>query len=198
MRFLMEDLQPCSSKHGPISSEGERDVLFVFSVDYRSRLDTPLPRNYFGNCIIVKYFIMNATKFEEDNGIAMVAKRIGDFINGLQRGPSAGVWEALTPPSFSDPRTQIIGVAGSNKFGFYGSDFGWGRPWAVEITSIDRTGAFSLTEAGDDNGGVEIGLALTKHEMEAFASLFVELLSTEKSSITKLYRKTGILVFAVA
>jgi hypothetical protein len=68
----------------------------------------------------------------------------------------------------------LLSVAGSHQFEVYGTDFGWGKPEKVEITSIDRTGAISLAERKDGNGGVEIGLVLEKHEMEKFTSLFVD------------------------
>ncbi|KAI8031437.1 Phenolic glucoside malonyltransferase 1 [Camellia lanceoleosa] len=47
-----------------------------------------------------------------------------------------------------------------------------GRPRKVEMTSIDKSGAFSLSDCRDGNGGLEIGIVLKKHETEAFTSLF--------------------------
>lgn len=69
---------------------------------------------------------------------------------------------------------KIYSTAGSPRFEVYGVDFGWGRPKKVDITSIDKTGAFSLSESRNDNGGIEIGLVLNKQEMEAFSALFVQ------------------------
>ncbi|XWS30163.1 hypothetical protein CRYUN_Cryun24cG0094200 [Craigia yunnanensis] len=68
----------------------------------------------------------------------------------------------------------MISVSGSPRFGVYEVDFGWGKPRKVEIISIDRSGAISLAESRDGSRGIEIGLALNKHEMEIFTSLFLD------------------------
>ena len=49
-------------------------------------------------------------------------------------------------------------------------DFGWGKV-KVEILSIDKNEAISMTKSRDGSGGIEVGLALKKHEMENFTSL---------------------------
>lgn len=67
-----------------------------------------------------------------------------------------------------------IAVAGSPRFEVYSTDFGWGKPKKVEMTSIDRTGAICASESKNGNGGVEIGLVLKMQKMEAFASFFAE------------------------
>jgi hypothetical protein len=67
-----------------------------------------------------------------------------------------------------------FGVAGSNRFGVYETDFGWGRPKKVEIVSVDRGLTIGLAESKDGNGGVEVGLVLNKHVMDLFSNLFLE------------------------
>ena len=69
---------------------------------------------------------------------------------------------------------RIFSTAGSPRFDVYDVDFGWGRPKKVETPSIDKTGAFCLSERRDGNGGVEIELVLDKNEMEAFADIFAK------------------------
>ncbi|XP_021297806.1 phenolic glucoside malonyltransferase 1-like [Herrania umbratica] len=69
---------------------------------------------------------------------------------------------------------QIISVAGSPRFEVYGSDFGWGKPLKVVVVSIDKNEAISVAESRDGSRGVEVGLALKKHEMEFFSSLFLK------------------------
>ncbi|CAN8267681.1 unnamed protein product [Cochlearia groenlandica] len=62
--------------------------------------------------------------------------------------------------------TQLLTVTGSNQFGMYGSDFGWGRPVKAEVISLYRNDEFSMSPRRDEIGGVEIGISLKKHEME--------------------------------
>jgi len=33
-------------------------------------------------------------------------------------------------------KVEAFGIAGSNRFGDYGTDFGWGKPAKVEMTFI--------------------------------------------------------------
>ncbi|GAU29172.1 hypothetical protein TSUD_275910 [Trifolium subterraneum] len=69
---------------------------------------------------------------------------------------------------------RLFSIAGSPRFEVYSFDFGWGKPKKVDVTSIDKTGAFSLSESRNNDGGVEIGLALNKQQMEEFAQVFVQ------------------------
>ncbi|KAA8533200.1 hypothetical protein F0562_033267 [Nyssa sinensis] len=52
----------------------------------------------------------------------------------------------------------MVGVAGSPKLGFYGTDFGLGRPIKSEVLSIDDTGAISLSESKDSEEDIELGM----------------------------------------
>ncbi|CAN7023666.1 unnamed protein product [Brassica oleracea var. botrytis] len=66
------------------------------------------------------------------------------------------------------PGRQIISVAGSTRLGIYGSDIGRGKPLRVEIVTIDKDMSVSLSESRDGTSGVEIGLCLTKDDVERF------------------------------
>jgi hypothetical protein len=156
--------------------DGSKKVYFLFTVDLRSRsLDPPIPNNYFGNCVAGQHVAAEARFFMEENGVAMIAERFSEIIKGMEiRGFFEGAKERLVDLASLEPGTHCLGVAGSTRFDFYRSDFGWGEPKKVEIASIDRTSSISLLESRDGiTGGVEIGLVLKRHEMETFASLFV-------------------------
>ncbi|KAJ8751145.1 hypothetical protein K2173_016326 [Erythroxylum novogranatense] len=154
--------------------DGNTRIYFGFTADVRKRLDPPVPNNYFGNCVTGKFFAAEATIFMEENyGLAKTVLRISNAIKELERGPLDGM-EKMLPLFFTIKPGNCITVAGSTQFQVYSCDFGWGRPKKVDITSIDKTGAIALSEASDGLGGVEIGLALKRHETEAFTSLFVK------------------------
>ncbi|KAJ8749676.1 hypothetical protein K2173_010096 [Erythroxylum novogranatense] len=149
-----------------------RRVDFEIAVDYRGLIDPPLPGNYFGNCIFYHGMMESAREFMEANGVFLVAEKISGIIKGLKKNLFEGAEEKILEMKNSERGVEHIGVAGSPQLNVYGNDFGWGRPKKVEILSIDRTGSISLYESRDGKGGVEIGLAMPRHEMEAFASLF--------------------------
>nr|XP_034901457.1 phenolic glucoside malonyltransferase 1-like [Populus alba] len=128
--------------------DNNRKIYFIFSADCRGRLDPPIPQNYIGNCISSQHIVIKAGVSMEECGVAMIAERI-------------------------KPGAEIIGVTGSTRFEDYSWDFGWGRPNKVEFTGNARGGVISLARSREGNGGVEIGLALKRHEMENLVSFFV-------------------------
>ncbi|KAJ4707293.1 phenolic glucoside malonyltransferase 1-like [Melia azedarach] len=67
--------------------EGNRNVTFGISADCRSRLDPPIPSNYFGNCLGRLSEAAKASDFTEENGIAFVAEKLSDLIVKGLKGP---------------------------------------------------------------------------------------------------------------
>ena len=127
--------------------EGDRTVCIGFSADCRPRLDPPIPENYFGNCNTVLLNLSKARDFMGfENGLAFAAEKVSNMVKGLtEKGIFEGakdklthIFDVLKEPAGS---LQIITVAGSPRFDAYESDFGWGRPWKVEVVSIDKNEA---------------------------------------------------------
>ncbi|XP_065870735.1 malonyl-CoA:anthocyanidin 5-O-glucoside-6''-O-malonyltransferase-like [Euphorbia lathyris] len=112
----------------------------------------------------------------KEDGLGFVAEELTRLIKGLEKN-KGGLDEARkTSEAFRkmDPTTtEVIGVAGSPRFGVYDIDFGWEKPIKVEVTSIDRSTSISMAEIRDGNGGVELGVVLKKDEMVIFDSLFL-------------------------
>ncbi|XP_057491793.1 phenolic glucoside malonyltransferase 1-like [Actinidia eriantha] len=146
-------------------------VYLGINVDCRGRLKPPAPPNYFGNCITSVIVDADSDELIGEDGVATAAKAIGEAIERLKDGVLEGTRD-LKAKYMAIPRGRLFSIAGSPHFAFYKTDFGWGRPRKVETTSIDKTGAFSLSDSRDGNSWVEIGIILSKHESEAFASVF--------------------------
>ncbi|KAL3596970.1 hypothetical protein D5086_008607 [Populus alba] len=153
--------------------DSNRKIYFIFSADCRGRLDPPIPQNYIGNCISSQHIVIKAGVSMEECGVAMIAERISGMIKGLEKGLFEGAKERLLELASIEPGAEIIGVTGSSRFEDYSWDFGWGRPNKVEFTGNARGGVISLARSREGNGGVEIGLALKRHEMENLVSFFV-------------------------
>eukprot|EP00268_Persea_americana_P016210 TRINITY_DN17675_c1_g1_i1.p1 TRINITY_DN17675_c1_g1~~TRINITY_DN17675_c1_g1_i1.p1 ORF type:complete len:463 (+),score=63.44 TRINITY_DN17675_c1_g1_i1:1903-3291(+) len=161
-------------------AEGDQMVHFGFAVDCRGRMKRGLlvPVTYFGNyitmCIVSAKGSDIAMGDDDDDGFVAACKGISRAIQRLDGNDDDGVlggsdrwFRRLLSILASGER--IITVAGSPKLGVYDIDFGFGRPHKVEVISIEETGAISLAESRDDAGrGIEVGLALPKHEMEQF------------------------------
>ncbi|WCJ25579.1 HXXXD-type acyl-transferase family protein [Euphorbia peplus] len=159
-----------------VKSKGiQRNVKLAlgFMVDCRSRLNPPVPENYFGNCVFPHGALTEAGLVTEDNGFVFLVEKLKETMKRVEEGAIDGAKSVLSGYLEEEPGlTERFGIAGATRFDVYGSDFGWGKPEKVEVTSVDRTGAFSMAESKYGNG-VEIGLAMTKNEMEIFSSLFV-------------------------
>ncbi|CAJ2669065.1 unnamed protein product [Trifolium pratense] len=160
--------------HG-VEKEKEK-FAFGFTVDCRARLEPPIPNNYFGNCVWGHLIDTKPCDFIKEDGVFLVAKSIHEkivMING--KGALEGTNDAFDKyTSMTSEGIEIIGVAGSNRFGVYEIDFGWGRPEKVEIVSVDRGLTIGLAESKNGKGGIEVGLVLNKHAMDLFTTLFLE------------------------
>ncbi|MED6110869.1 hypothetical protein PIB30_046947 [Stylosanthes scabra] len=155
-----------------------KKVYFIFSVDCRTRLEPPIVSTYFGNCIAgekveaeIEGLLLGNNIINDGFMVALEAiseglKRVEDGIE--MNGAETWLSDML---SFVGG-AKIYSMAGSPRFGVYDVDFGYGRPEKVDMTSTDKTGAFSLSENKDNNGGIQIGLALKISDMKAFSTLF--------------------------
>ncbi|GFY86963.1 hypothetical protein Acr_05g0006020 [Actinidia rufa] len=146
-------------------------VYLGINVDCRGRLKPPVPPTYFGNCITSVIVDVDSDELIGEDGVATAAKAIGEAIERLKDGVLE-VKRDLIAKYKAIPPGRLFTIAGSPHFDFYKTNFGWGRPRKVETTSIDKTGAFSLSDSRDGSSWVEIGIVLSKYESEAFAFVF--------------------------
>ncbi|XP_072987262.1 anthocyanidin 3-O-glucoside 6''-O-acyltransferase-like [Typha latifolia] len=151
--------------------KNKKVVHFIFPVDFRKRIKPSLPEVYFGNCVGPSFVELDVAKTfeEEEDGIFIAAEAVGRAIEGLSDGLQGA--ERWLEKAKSIASNLPMSAAGSPKFRVYDVDFGWGRPAKVEVVSISETGAISMAESRGD-GGIEIGLALPKHQMECFENYF--------------------------
>ncbi|CAK8540743.1 unnamed protein product [Lathyrus sativus] len=161
--------------HG-VEKEKEK-FSFSFPIDCRARLEPQIPNNYFGNCISGDFFDIKPFDFKNKDGVFVVAKCIYEKIKMIKEngGFEEIFFDVLDRHTcLINEGSEAFGVAGSNRYGVYENDFGYGRPEKVEIVSIDRGLSIGFGDSKDGNGGVEIGLVLNKHVMDLFSTLFLE------------------------
>ena len=75
------------------------------------------------------------------------------------------------------PGKSVLVVAGSPKLGVYHTDFGWGKPKKSEAAHIESSGSISLSDCRDENGGIEVGLALERIQTNNFFNILEEQLN---------------------
>ncbi|KAJ3697191.1 hypothetical protein LUZ61_000896 [Rhynchospora tenuis] len=150
--------------------DSTKTACLLVAADVRARIQPPLPMEYFGNCLVSCMAIANVANLIQDDGVFVAAETFGKAIDQLS--------ERLKVPRSDEHaslrETTILSVAGSPKFKVYDVDFGLGRPCKVEIISTTKTGAMSVAESRCEQGGIEIGIAFPKEEMDCFKKYFFE------------------------
>ncbi|XWS30151.1 hypothetical protein CRYUN_Cryun24cG0093100 [Craigia yunnanensis] len=159
--------------------DGDRNVGVGFTIDSRPRLDPPIPENYFGNCNTITGELVKARDFLDENGFVFAVQKVSGMVKEvMEKGVLEGIEKKLLTVLNSSEEfvksVKVIGVAGSPRFDVYSSDFGWGKPSKVIVVSIDKNESISMAESRDGSRGVEVGLALKKHEMGNFSYLFLK------------------------
>lgn len=105
-------------------------------------------------------------------GLAAASEAIERGIAEIGEGRVLKNAETWIPKGASSLKERIVLVAGSPQFLLYNTDFGWGKPRKVEMVSVDSTRGIWLGDGRNGDGGIEVGLALSKLEMDRFASAF--------------------------
>ncbi|KAI9086700.1 hypothetical protein K1719_031294 [Acacia pycnantha] len=160
------------------SEEEEKDEYFHFGADCRNRLEYPLQKNYFGNCITRCHATLKRRELKGE-GFLKAVKVIDEAIQDMTKEPfkDAEKWKEDFEKTFVLGSTVL--VTGSPKFTVYETDFGFGRPKKVEM--VHGFNCMSLAESGSEEGGLEVGLVFKRDEYEHFMSLLELGLQTFKS-----------------
>ncbi|KAF6143208.1 hypothetical protein GIB67_035622 [Kingdonia uniflora] len=157
---------------------------FLLPFDVRTRLNPALPATYFGNCLVFRFTSMQKNDLFGEDGLVMAAETIAKAYPASRNDVLNGAENTLAILSSA---SRMLGISGSPKVRLYDVNFGFGNPKKVEILSSTSVGAVTLCERGDaSEGGLEIGIALEKLEMDAFASLFEDGLKTDKYLTSRL------------
>ncbi|KAJ0966619.1 hypothetical protein J5N97_023536 [Dioscorea zingiberensis] len=150
----------------------ERTAYMGFAVDARARLTPEIPAGYFGNCLSFCLAELKVGDIVDEDGVVKAIEALGKAIDGMREDGVLKGAEELPKLFVKLADERPLSIAGSPRFRVYDTDFGWGKPVKVEVTSIKETGAMSIAESGKEPGGLEFGLAFPKHEIDAFQACF--------------------------
>ncbi|XP_057807429.1 malonyl-coenzyme:anthocyanin 5-O-glucoside-6'''-O-malonyltransferase-like [Salvia miltiorrhiza] len=171
--YVWTSLVKSAAESGDKVADDEPEY-FAFAVDSRQRMDPPVPAAYFGNCVGMAVAISTHAELKGGDGFLIAVELIGDVIGNKvnKKGEllrDADEWLSKFGGMIGK---RMFGVAGSPKFDLYDADFGWGNPNKFESVSIDGDGSMSLCKSREFDGGLEIGMSLSKEKMDAFANIF--------------------------
>ncbi|XLR63123.1 hypothetical protein S83_013795 [Arachis hypogaea] len=71
----------------------------------------------------------------------------------------------------------MTGIVGSPKLDAYESDFGWGKPKLSEVLHVNSPELVSLSDCRDKEGGIEVGVAFGRAQMQKFNTILEEILA---------------------
>ncbi|XP_060672796.1 coumaroyl-CoA:anthocyanidin 3-O-glucoside-6''-O-coumaroyltransferase 1 [Ziziphus jujuba] len=149
----------------------EKPCYLIFVADCRNRFELSIPFTYFGNCLALCFVSVKKSELLGVNGMVEAVKAIGNKVGELESGGLKGAEKWMLDWKTVAELGDYITVAGSQRLGIYETDFGWGRPKKTELVQIDVSGAISLAENREDKDGVEVGLALSRPNMDHFNSI---------------------------
>lgn len=164
-------LWTCFAKSAGPEEAGDDEVQYLACPgDCRARLDPPLPDNYFGNCIAFMVAESTHGRLRRKDGIVEAVVAIEEAIRKTfnNRG---GVDISGYQEFKKLDRRRVFLIAGSTRYDQAEGDFVWGRPKKVETMNVDSKESVSLGRSVDPEG-IEIGLSMSKVEMDAFVAVF--------------------------
>ncbi|KAK1426231.1 hypothetical protein QVD17_14900 [Tagetes erecta] len=156
------------------SRDDERQA-FVIPINCRTRMEPPVPEDYFGNCIWSCLLVANTSVLRGSEGFVAAAKLIGENLHKMLSDKDGImkailVWKDLSIHK-SIPST-IIAVGGTPKVKLYEMDFGWGKPKKIERVAIDYGASISIEAGKECDQDLEFGVCLKPTQMHHFQRVF--------------------------
>ncbi|KAI3780764.1 hypothetical protein L2E82_10754 [Cichorium intybus] len=152
---------------------------FLCAVDWRSRLDPPIPQTYFGNCVGPCLTTLTKSALLADKkGFLTAADIFGRALSETIKNKDGVLKDAETWIERAFQPVPTIGVSGTPKTRIYDVDFGWGKPKKHETISIDYNGSISVNACKESSGDIEIGLSLPAKQMDVFISICGDVLES--------------------
>lgn len=162
-------------------------VYIAIPGDCRARLDPPLPDTYFGNCVAIILGESTFRRLRGKEGFVEAAMEIREAIHKtFNKKKNNGVVDisGINKSRKVNIRRRLA-VAGSARFDMDETDFGWGGPRKTEYQSVNKE-AVALRRKSIGFQGVEIGLCMSKVQMDAFAAVFQQGITESNMSLSKI------------
>ncbi|KAL5552687.1 hypothetical protein UlMin_040088 [Ulmus minor] len=155
--------------------KGENDTRIftvLHAVNLRTRIEPPLPLNYFGN---VSRIAVSVPSLEQKDGSYTVVTQVRDsikqinpeFVKKLQQGEAHLNYLKQRLQQFTTGEMVSFSFTSLCRFPIYDADFGWGKPafvGSVRLTYKNLVSFFD-TKSGD---GIEAWINLLEEDMAKF------------------------------
>ncbi|KAJ7962268.1 HXXXD-type acyl-transferase family protein [Quillaja saponaria] len=137
---LLAHIWQCVTRNRPVDDEDV--VKYNVIVGTRSRLQPPLPPQYFGSAALIRSVKATAGELKKPEALGWAA------------------WEI-------HKLTHILTTGSSPRFDVYGNDFGWGRPVAVRSGGANKSDGKITVFEGAEEGSIQFEVCLSAKTLQA-------------------------------
>ncbi|KAM3379525.1 hypothetical protein P3S68_011939 [Capsicum galapagoense] len=153
--------------------DDEKEVVISVLIGARSRLNPPLPEEYFGNANHMKHVKTSAGELLK-NGLGWAAMQINKMVVS-QDSEEVMKWYkdwAGNPIIFTKGSVFVgdntrLRIYNSPRFNIYGNDFGWGKPIGVRSGMANKSDGLITLFSGVEEGSVDIEVCLLPETLQA-------------------------------
>ena len=149
----------------------KRVYTILHPVNLRTRMDPPLPENYFGNIIRFAITTPSMDGMKEGQCHALVnqmreaiVKIDGDYIKNLRNGVEHLNFLKEQAERFTKGEIESFHFTSLCRFPLYEADFGWGKPIWVGSASLPFKNLVVFMDSGS-NGRIEAWINLVEEDM---------------------------------
>ncbi|XP_010924632.1 uncharacterized acetyltransferase At3g50280 [Elaeis guineensis] len=143
-------------------------TTYRIAVNYRPRLDPPLPGGYFGNTVMGVPTTASAGEVL-DRGLGWAASLLNQMVGSQSNNMIRNWLESWTRNPiflyFKETRVGTVVTGSSPRFDVYGNDFGWGRPIAVRSGGSNKVDGTISVFPGSEEGSMALDVCLSSQAM---------------------------------
>lgn len=154
------------------NTKQDQQAKLILVVDGRSKLkNPPLPKNYFGNVIVLTSCVCNAGDLMQ-KPLSYAVQLVQDTINTVDDEFIRSKIDYLEVTREKFPGSTTLLVCSWTRLAFKAMDFGWGEPTQSGcITLPEKEAAILFPGAGKSRNGTTVLLGLPVSAMKSFQEL---------------------------
>lgn len=153
-----------------LKMEPHQKSKLLFTVDIRSKLNTPLPKGFFGNGVVTSECTCTASELSE-NPFSFAVKMVQNAINKVNEDYIQSYNDFFENIRITTEAPSLIGtlvITSWTRIAFNTADFGWGEATKFGSVVIPKEVCLFSPAKGKDKGGIILILGLPITAMNNF------------------------------